>query len=175
MRSTDILDIDVTKMQDVAYLAGQATARITEAEQMLNRIRNHTNWRCREKYVLNGNAEEMKKKMHALQDKAELFYRAMHNAADSLSAAENEISGLFKDVEKLIGNALSGVAAPASLIGAQISDVVNGIIGQIETPHPWQRITGIWDHINIVNTVTIASMPDSFAEHSAVLSGGGFR
>lgn len=153
MHSTDRLDIDVSKMKDVAHHAGQATARITEAEQLLNQIRNHTNWRCREKYTLNNNAEEMKRKMHALQDKAESFYRAMNNASSSLSAAENEISGWFKDVEELIGNTLSGIAAPPSIIGRQISDIVNNIIGQIEFPYPWQTVTGIWSHINVVDLI----------------------
>lgn len=103
----DKLVLDTSKIKNVAYQAGQANARITDAEAQLNQIRNHTNWKCREKYMLNSNAEALKSKIHRLQDKSEAFYHAMNNAANALESAENEISGLFKEVEDLIGNVLS--------------------------------------------------------------------
>lgn len=146
----DKLVLDTSKIKNVAYQAGQANARITDAEAQLNQIRNHTNWKCREKYMLNSNAEALKSKIHRLQDKSEAFYHAMNNAANSLETAENEISGLFKEVEDIIGNVLSGTVVPAASVVGQLKDVVTKITSKIIQPAPWQQINDIWNHIQIV-------------------------
>ena len=146
----DKLVLDTNKIKNVAYQAGQANARITDAEAQLNQIRNHTNWKCREKYMLNSNAEALKSKIHRLQDKSEAFYRAMNNAANTLETAENEISGLFKEVEDLIGNVLSGTTTPPSTVPVLINGAVSRLIDMILPPPGWQPIIGIWNHIQII-------------------------
>ena len=47
----DKLVLDTNKIKNVAYQAGQANARITDAEGQLNQILNHTKWKCRERYM----------------------------------------------------------------------------------------------------------------------------
>ena len=105
-----------------------ANGEVDKAAQHLLQITSHNDWTCKERYVINQNADELRTAIKRLQQDTDSYLQAAANAADAFVTEENGVKTLFPGVDAIISRLLSiGGDLPAAL-GAAGKGAPNAVI-----------------------------------------------
>lgn len=84
-----------------------ANAQVSDAAQNLLQITNHNDWTCKERNIINQNADNLRTGIKQLQQDTENYLSAAASAADAFVAEENGVKALFPGVDAIISKLLN--------------------------------------------------------------------
>lgn len=125
---------DVEAVTQMTAACQTANNELQKAQDLLQQIKSHNDWGCKEKNTINDLVDDAKKTIRRLCESQSGFLQAVKAAEGELTGAEKSISGLFGGVESLLAKILSIPVKETVVIGAGLgagSALWNKIFGNI--------------------------------------------
>ena len=133
---------DIAVMAQLVAACQSANTEIVKAEQLVQQVRSHSDWTCKEKSVIDELMQECKGLVQRMREDQGSFLRVLKEVEGELNQTENSVSNLFSSVESILGKVLAipvaqSVATGAGLLGAgsaigsignKIGDVLKNIV-----------------------------------------------
>lgn len=128
-----MIDIDTEQLQSLMDTLSAANDRIDEAASLLMQITTHTNWNCKERYVINEYTLENRKEIQKLQAASQNFLTAAKSVTNEFIDTESGISEMFSTLEELISriiaNPISSITTNIPMISG-IASIGTGVLNQ---------------------------------------------
>lgn len=109
---------DVEAVTQMTAACQTANNELQKAQDLLQEIKSHNDWGCKEKNTINDLVDDAKKTIRQLCESQSGFLQAVKAAEGELTGAEKSISGLFGGVESLLAKILSIPVKETVVIGA---------------------------------------------------------
>ncbi len=148
---------DIAVMAQLVAACQSANTEIVKAEQLVQQVRSHGDWTCKEKSVIDELMQECKTLVQRMREDQGSFLQVLKEVEGELNDTENSVSNLFSGVESIlskvlaipvaqtvaIGGGLLGAAVGASGIRTKINDgLVNISAGITDVIQPGALGTG---------------------------------
>lgn len=148
---------DIAVMAQLVAACESANVEIVKAEQLVQQVRSHSDWTCKEKSVIDELMQDCKTLVQRMREDQSSFLRVLKEIEGELNDTENSVSNLFSGVESILGKVLAipvaqtvaigggliGAGGVISGIGAKIGGgLVNIVDGITESIHPGTIGTG---------------------------------
>lgn len=154
---------DVTAVAQMTAACQTANNELQKARNLLQEIKSHNDWGCKEKNTINDLVGEARNMIGRLCENQAAFLQAVKTAEGELTDAEKSVSKLFDGVESLLARILSipvketvisgiGLAAGSALWGKASSDGEgsNGGIGVSSVGDTWNGMNRITASIQVI-------------------------
>lgn len=102
-----MISIDTALLRELVSASSVANDAIDNAVDALNRVSNHNDWGCKEKYAINEYAITNRNKIKQLQENSRGFLNVITQVSNEFETSENSIINLFSSVESLLSGMLS--------------------------------------------------------------------
>ena len=101
------IDYDTDIMGQLSAACRTAALELSKAENLLEQIRSHSDWTCKEKDAIDNRMAACRKEVRKLSEQQSDFLRAVEKAETEFTDAERSIAALFDGVEDVLGRILA--------------------------------------------------------------------
>ena len=151
---------DIAVMAQLVAACQSANTEIVKAEQLVQQVRSHSDWTCKEKSVIDELMQECKSLVQRMREDQSSFLRVLKDVEGELNDTENSVSNLFSGVESILGKVLGIPVAIAHVAGGGLlgaaSAIANSSLGSAVT-QAWNQWT---EGIDIQNQMMDQFNPD---------------
>ena len=151
---------DVAVMAQLVAACQSANTEIVKAEQLVQQVRSHGDWTCKEKSVIDELMQDCKSLVQRMREDQGSFLRVLKDVEGELNDTENSVSNLFSGVESILGKVLGIPVAIAHVAGGGLlgaaSAIANSSLGSAVT-QAWNQWT---EGIDIQNQMMDQFNPD---------------
>jgi len=108
---------DIAVMAQLVAACQSANTEIVKAEQLVQQVRSHGDWTCKEKNVIDELMQECKTLVQRMREDQGSFLQVLKEVEGELNDTENSVSNLFSGVESILGKVLAIPVAQTVAIG----------------------------------------------------------
>ena len=116
------IDYDTDIMGQLSAACRTAALELSKAENLLEQIRSHSDWTCKEKDAIDNRMAACRKEVRKLSEQQSDFLRAVEKAETEFTDAERSIAALFDGVEDVLGRILAVPVKTVAVTGGGLLD-----------------------------------------------------